>query len=109
MDVYVQPSTNEGLSLSMLEAMAAGKPVIATEVGGAEEVITDHQTGILIAPGSCSAVGAAIKELLNHPEKRSALAQAGRDRVVREFGVQKMTDAYGRVYQNLVSERSDVN
>jgi glycosyltransferase involved in cell wall biosynthesis len=109
MDIYVQPSANEGLSLSILEAMSAGKPVIATDVGGAEEVLTDQATGILIPPESSSAIGAAILDLLDHPQKRSGLAQAGRDRVVREFGVQTMTDAYGRVYQGLVSERSDVN
>jgi glycosyltransferase involved in cell wall biosynthesis len=103
MDVYVQPSTNEGLSLSILEAMAAGKPVIATDVGAAREVITDRQTGILVRSGSTSAISAAIMELLNHPQKRSALAQAGRNRVVRQFGVQQMVDGYLRVYNALAS------
>jgi len=103
MDVYVQPSANEGLSLSILEAMAAGKPVIATDVGGAHEVITDQQTGILVRSGSSSAIGAAIMELLDHPQKRSALAQAGRNRVVQQFGVQQMVDAYQRVYHELAS------
>jgi glycosyltransferase involved in cell wall biosynthesis len=103
MDVYVQPSANEGLSLSILEAMAAGKPVIATDVGGAHEVITDQQTGILVRSGSTSAIGTAILELLDHPQKRSVLAQAGRNHVEQQFGVQQMVDAYMRVYHVLAS------
>lgn len=102
MDIYVQPSANEGLSHSILEAMAAGKAVIVTDVGGAREVVTDGKTGILIPPGSASAIGSAIVNLLDHPEKRTALAQAGRRRVNQEFNVQRMADGYQEVYQSLV-------
>ncbi|MCG2766801.1 MAG: glycosyltransferase, partial [Anaerolineae bacterium] len=105
MDLYVQPSSNEGLSLSILEAMAAGKPVIATDVGGASEVVTDGRTGILIPAGSSSAIGAAIADLLDHPEKRSTLAQAARSHVIQEFGVQRMTDAYRHLYETLGLQR----
>lgn len=101
MDVYVQPSANEGLSKAMLEAMAAGKPVISTDVGGAPEVVTDGKTGILIPPGSSSAIWTAIVDLLDHPEKRSTLAQAARSHVVREFDVQQTTDAYRHLYEAL--------
>jgi glycosyltransferase involved in cell wall biosynthesis len=104
MDVYVQASVNEGLCLSILEAMAAGKPVIATDVGGTREVLTHQETGILIPPGSSSVIGAAIVDLLDHPEKRAALAVAARDRVVQEFGVQRMVEGYQRVYEALVSQ-----
>lgn len=102
-DIYVQPSDNEGLSLSILEAMAAGKPVIATDVGGVREVLTHEETGILIPPGSASAIGSAIIDLLDHPEKRTALGQAARDQVVQDFGVHKMVEGYGHVYESLVS------
>jgi len=101
MDIYVQPSVNEGLSFSILEAMAAGKPVIVTDVGGAQEVVKDRRTGILIPPGSASAIGTAIVDLLDRPEGRSTLAQAGRSHVVQGFGVQRMVDAYQDLYQAL--------
>jgi glycosyltransferase involved in cell wall biosynthesis len=103
LDVYVQPSINEGLSLSILEAMAAGKAVIATDVGGAQEVLAHQKTGILIPPESSPAIEAALIYLLNHPEKHAALAQAARDHVVQEFSVQRMVEGYRRVYETLVS------
>jgi glycosyltransferase involved in cell wall biosynthesis len=103
MDVYVQPSVNEGLSLSILEAMAAGVPVIATDVGAAQEVLAHERTGILIPPGSSAAIENAILDLLDHPRKREALSQAARVHVVQEFGVQRMVDRYRRVYEALTS------
>ncbi|MFL7839866.1 MAG: glycosyltransferase family 4 protein [Candidatus Promineifilaceae bacterium] len=104
MDLYVQPSTNEGLSLSILEAMAAGKPVIATDVGGAREVLRHEKTGILIPPGSSQAVEAALVDLLDHPDKRAALSQAARKYVNQEFGVHRMVEGYRRVYETLASQ-----
>lgn len=104
MDVYVQPSANEGLSKSILEAMAAGRPVIATNVGGVQEVITNEETGLLISPGSSSAIGAAIVDLLDHPEKRLTLGRAARSHVIEQFGVQQMVEAYGQLYQALASQ-----
>lgn len=103
MDVYVQASVNEGLSLSILEAMAAGKAIVATDVGGAQEVLTHQKTGILVAPGSSSAIGAALADLLDHPQKRTALATAARDHVIQEFGVAKMVEGYRGVYERLIS------
>ena len=105
MDIYVQPSANEGLSRSMLEAMSSGKPVIVTDVGGAKEVVSNGRTGILIAPGSASAIATAIVGLLDHPDKRSAFAQAGQSRVFEEFGVQRMVDAYQDLYKALASTK----
>jgi glycosyltransferase involved in cell wall biosynthesis len=104
MDLYIQPSANEGLPLSLLEAMAAGKAVIATDVGGAQEALTHQETGILIPPESSQAIGTAIMDLLNHPEKRMALADAARDHVVQEFGVQRMVEGYLSVYESLASQ-----
>jgi len=101
MDIYILPSSNEGFAASMLEAMAASKPVVVTDVGGAQDVVTNGRTGILIPPGSASAIGSAVNDLLEQPEKLTALAQAGRSRVLEEFGVQRMADAYQDLYQTL--------
>jgi glycosyltransferase involved in cell wall biosynthesis len=100
-DVYVQPSVNEGLSLSVLEAMAAGKAVVATNVGGAGEVIADGKTGILVPPGSSAALAAAILRLLADPAKREAMSQAGRAHVESKFGLQTMVDGYRALYDRL--------
>jgi glycosyltransferase involved in cell wall biosynthesis len=108
LDAYVVPSVNEGLSLSILEALAAGKPVIATDVGGTSEVIVDDLTGILVSPGSYQMLAAAIIDLLNQPDKRARLSQAGRNLVLEQFNVKRMTDAYCKLYMNLVVD-SGVN
>ena len=101
LDIYIQPSVNEGLSLSILEAMASGKAVIATDVGGAQEVLTHQETGILIPPGSSAAIGSAIVDILNQPKKQAALGQAARKHVRKQFGVQRMVEGYRRVYEAL--------
>jgi glycosyltransferase involved in cell wall biosynthesis len=105
-DIYVQSSVNEGLSLSILEAMAAEKAVVATSVGGAKEIIADGETGILIPPGSSAAIAAAVLRLLDDPGRRAAISRAGRARVESEFGLEKMVDEYGAVYRKVVSAGS---
>jgi len=104
MDIFILPSANEGLSMSLLEAMAAGKPSIVTDVGGAREVVASGSTGILIPPGSASAIATAIVDLIDHPEKLTALAKAGRSRVFEDFSVQRLAEAYEKVYQALASK-----
>jgi glycosyltransferase involved in cell wall biosynthesis len=103
MDIFVQPSINEGLSLSLLEAMAAGKPIIATDVGGTSEVVADGKTGILIPSGSSSAIGNAIIELLQNPDKCSYLSQEAKKLVLKDFTVQRMMADYQQLYEKLLS------
>jgi len=103
MDIYVMSSMNEGLSLSILEAMAAGKPVVITDVGGARELVKDHETGLLIPPGSAEEIAVALLTLLEEPAKTLELARKGREYVVREFGQQRMMESYGRLYRTLAA------
>jgi glycosyltransferase involved in cell wall biosynthesis len=102
-DVYVQSSVNEGLSLSILEAMAAEKAVVATDVGGAKEVIADGETGILVPPGSSSAIAAAVVGLFDDPDARLAISRAARTHVESKFGLGKMVDEYGAVYASIAA------
>jgi glycosyltransferase involved in cell wall biosynthesis len=81
--------------------MAAGKPVIATDVGGTSEVIINDVTGKLIPPGSYQELATAMKDLLNQPEKRAHLSQAGQKLVMEKFNVQRMTKAYCELYMDL--------
>jgi len=101
LDIYIQPSANEGLSLSILEAMAAEKPVIATRVGSAEEIIRDGSTGMLIEPGTAPSIANAMKTLTANMELRNCLARHAREFVVREYNIQKMVDGYYQVYRHL--------
>ncbi|MFQ5880869.1 MAG: glycosyltransferase [Candidatus Methylomirabilales bacterium] len=85
MAVYVQPSIAEGMSNSILEAMACGLPVVATRVGGTPEVVEDGAIGVLVPPKDPAALATALVALLRDPSRRAAMGAAGRDRVVRRF------------------------
>jgi glycosyltransferase involved in cell wall biosynthesis len=96
-DVYVNSSNYEGVSLTILEAMASGVPVIATSVGGNPEVVVDVETGYLV-PSSAPAIGDAIARLAHQPHVRRKLGDAARWRVRRHFSIGRMVDQYAAVY-----------
>ncbi|GEM_PF-976823 len=106
LDIYMQTSVNEGLSLSILEAMAAEKPVIATRVGSADEIIQDGITGILIPPGSITAASQSLLSLLANPEKRSQLAKSAKEYISTEYAIQHMVDGYESIYCQLMDRKS---
>jgi glycosyltransferase involved in cell wall biosynthesis len=96
-DVYVNTSVSEGVSLTILEGMAAALPVIATSVGGTPEVIND-ECGRLVRPRSHEAVMAALVELAGQPELRRRLGAQARRRVRELFSIDQMVRAYSDVY-----------
>jgi glycosyltransferase involved in cell wall biosynthesis len=97
-DVVVLPSWIEGLPGVALEAMARGKPVIATSVGGTPELVVDGVTGILVPPRDPAALAAAILELTSDPDRARSLGAAGRDRALRDFSEAAMTARVLEVY-----------
>jgi glycosyltransferase involved in cell wall biosynthesis len=105
MDIYAQPSNNEGLSLSILEAMAAQKAVISTDVGAIREVITDKETGLIVKPNDLETFTIALDTLLTHPNKRVELARAARNFVKTNYSLQHMTNRYKELY-TLISNPS---
>jgi glycosyltransferase involved in cell wall biosynthesis len=102
-DLFVLPSLYEGLPLSVLEAMAAGKPVVATAISGTDEIITDASTGRLVPPGDADALSAAITALLDDRAEASRLAERGRGRVRERFSAESMVHSVQRVYDDLLS------
>jgi glycosyltransferase involved in cell wall biosynthesis len=90
-DVFCLPSDVEGLPLVVLEAMAQGKPVVATAVGGTPELVLDGETGILVPPGDVAALTDALAALLADPERARRMGEAGRERVEREFSLAAST------------------
>jgi glycosyltransferase involved in cell wall biosynthesis len=105
MNIYVQPSDNEGLSLSILEAMAAHKPVIATTVGAAREVLVHNQTGWLIQPGSIKVLAAAMLYLSSHTEITDRMSEAAFKLVGDHYSTQNMVSAYRNLYAELAGEK----
>jgi glycosyltransferase involved in cell wall biosynthesis len=97
-DVFVQPSRSEGLPLAVLEAMAQGIPVVATDVGGVGEAVSDAETGYLVRPGDPAGLATAVGRILDSPDRGAALAAAASARVREEFSVEHMLARYRELY-----------
>ncbi len=98
-DVFANSSVHEGVSLTILEAMAAGLPIVATRVGGTPEVVVDDEMGALVPAHSPSALAAAIDKLLLSPALRATMGEAARARVVSDFSLDVMSRRYLSAYR----------
>ena len=105
LDLFVLPSINEGISNTILEAMASALPVIATKVGGNPELVIDGQTGYLVLKQDPIAMAAAFKRYLLQPELLKLHGQAGRSRVISTFSLNRMMTDYMAIYDKLLVER----
>jgi glycosyltransferase involved in cell wall biosynthesis len=102
MDVFALPSTNEGISNTVLEAMASGLPVVATRVGGNPELVVDGVTGALVAPGDEAALAEALARYAGDPELRRTHGAAARTRAVEEFSIEAMMKRYSDLYDEVL-------
>ena len=100
-DVFVLPSLYEGLPNVVLEAMACGKPVIATEVDGTPEAVVQGRTGILVPPQDSEALGNAIIELLGDKRKVEEMGDRGRERVEKKFSLDGEINKFVELYERL--------
>ena len=98
-DVYVQPSYYEGMSNTIVEAMACDRAVIATDVGGNGDVAGREGTAMLVPSDDTGAMAAALGTLRADPTRRSELAARGRERVLGLFGLDRMVESYTRLYE----------
>lgn len=101
-DIFVLPSLAEGTSNTLLEAMAAGLPIVATRVGGTPEIVEEGQTGLLVPPSDPAAMAQAIRTYVDIPALLLAHGQAGRRRVEQSFSMQSMVQGYLQVYDSLL-------
>jgi len=100
-DLFVQPGWSESFPYSILEAMGAGIPIVATDVGGIGEAIEDGVTGRLVPARAASALAAAIIDLLTDPGRAAALAAAARERMLSRFNREQMIDGTIAVYREV--------
>lgn len=103
LDVFVLSSTSEGFPLVVLEAMAAGKPVVVTRSGGPEEMIRDGRDGFLVPPADVDSLAAKISALLEDPGSAAALSHEARASITNKFSIIRMIDAYSALYERLRS------
>lgn len=104
-DVFVLPSLAEGISNTILEAMATGLPVVATNVGGNAELVIQDQTGLLVPPADPPAMGEAIATYFDAPDLARRHGNAGRARVEQTFSIERMVEQYLSVYDELLDRR----
>lgn len=102
-DIFVLPSHNEGLPVAVLEAMAAGLAVVTTPVGAIPELVIAEETGILVPPGSASALSGALAELVRNPDLRVRLGKNARERVETRFRIEVTAERFVTLYRTLTS------
>ena len=105
-DIAALTSDAEGCSNSLLEAMALGKPVVATNVGGNREVVQHGETGFLIPPRNSQALAEAIITLIQNPEVARAMGQRGKERVFNLFGLGSMVHKYESLYEDTLRNKA---
>ncbi|MBI2527061.1 MAG: glycosyltransferase [Candidatus Rokubacteria bacterium] len=103
LDLFVLPSVGEGISNAILEAMATGLPVVATRVGGNPELVADGRTGWLVEPGSTAALAEAMSGYLDDPALARRHGRAARERVEREFSLERMLAGYADLYRRCLA------
>jgi len=100
-DLLAVPSRWEGFGLVALEAMAMGKPVAASKVSALPEIVIPSETGLLLTPGSADEWAEGLASILSDPKRAAAMGRAGRDRVVKEFPVERMARRTADLYHSL--------
>jgi glycosyltransferase involved in cell wall biosynthesis len=103
LDVFVLPSLNEGMGRVLVEAMAAGKPIVASRVGGILDLVKDGQNGLLVEPRDTSALCDAIEKLLADKTLRDAMGKRGKD-LAQNFSVGTMVEKIDALYASILEQ-----
>jgi glycosyltransferase involved in cell wall biosynthesis len=102
-DAMILPSASEGTPVSAIEALAAGRPVVATRVGGVPDVVRDGVDGFLVEPGDTSAMAERLRQLAADRELGARMGEAGRERVLPRYAVERLVDDVDRLYRSLLA------
>jgi glycosyltransferase involved in cell wall biosynthesis len=104
-DIFALSSTSEGLPMTLLEAMAAGLPVVASAVGDVPEAVANGETGLLVPPADPDALAHSLRTVLADASLRRRLGAAGRERALALFDLPRFHDAHLRVYRDALARR----
>jgi len=102
-DALLLPSANEGTPVSVIEALAAGRPAVATRVGGVPDVVREGLDGFLVEVGDAQGLADRLAELATDPELRARMGAEGRARVLERYAVQRLVDDVDRLYRSLLA------
>jgi glycosyltransferase involved in cell wall biosynthesis len=105
-DAVVLTSASEGTPVTIIEALAAGRAVVATAVGGVRDVVDDGETGYLVPPGDTEALAERLGRLARDPAQREAMGREGRERVLRRYAVERLVGDVDDLYQELLDTTS---
>jgi glycosyltransferase involved in cell wall biosynthesis len=104
LDAMILPSGNEGTPVSAIEALAAGRPVVATRVGGLPDVVREGEDGFLVAPGAVDELADRLERLATDEELRRRMGEAGRERVLPRYSVERLIDDVDALYRSLLAK-----
>jgi glycosyltransferase involved in cell wall biosynthesis len=100
-DIFLLPSLWEGFGIVLIEAMAAGKPVVATNTSSIPEIVEDGRSGILVPPENAEAISDALKKIISEPELRTKFGKEGQKIVCEKFTTDRMINDYEKIFQSL--------
>ena len=104
-DAVILPSANEGTPVSVIESLAAGRPVVATRVGGVPDVVVEGVDGFLVELGDTDALGERLAELARDPELRARMGEAGQSRIVQRYAVERLIGDIDDLYRSLLEAK----
>jgi glycosyltransferase involved in cell wall biosynthesis len=105
-DAVILTSANEGTPVTIIEALAAGRPVVATRVGGVPDVVDEGETGFLVRMADTHAMAERLEMLARDPERRAEMGQLGFKRVLARYGVDRLVDDVDTLYRELLDDTS---
>ncbi len=103
-DAVVLTSANEGTPVTIIEALAAGRPVVSTRVGGVPDVVDEGETGFLVRRGDTHAMAERLELLARNPERARTMGETGRTRVLERYSVSRLVDDVDELYRRLLGK-----
>ena len=102
-DIFISITETEGLSCTIIEALSAGLPVIISNIGGNNEIITHRTEGFLVNVGRLNIAKEILNKLIDEHELRKKMGKKSRDRAIKLFSIEKMTQEYAKLYENVLN------